>query len=99
MTGTARPGQGVPREVESEGRRCRNLGFDEQEPEVRASAWGHPARDGDAHPKWPAKIKPNEKRLLSPSHGARAASQIRFPHKLACTILSDLQPKHPLAFP
>jgi len=48
MTGTARAGQGVHREVESEGSRSPRLGLDEQKSDTRPVAWGNPAMDGDA---------------------------------------------------
>lgn len=48
MTGTARAGQGVHREVESEGSRRPNLGLDEQKSDTRPTVWGNPAMDGEA---------------------------------------------------
>ena len=48
MTGTARAGQGVYREVESEGSRSPKLGLDEQKSDTRPVAQGNPAMDGDA---------------------------------------------------
>jgi hypothetical protein len=48
MTGTARAGQGVHREVESEGSRSPKLGLDEQKPDTRPSMMGNQAMCGDA---------------------------------------------------
>ena len=48
MVGTARAGQGVHREVESEGSRSPKLGLDEQKPDRRPVARGHAAMDADA---------------------------------------------------
>jgi hypothetical protein len=50
MVGTARAGQGVHREVESEGSRSPKLGLDEQESDRRPDARGHAAMDADAQP-------------------------------------------------
>ena len=48
MVGTARAGQGVHREVESEGSCSPKLGLDEQKPDTRPVAWGNAAMDADA---------------------------------------------------
>ncbi len=48
MVGTARAGQGVHREVESEGSRSPKLGLDEQKPDTRPVVWGNAAMDADA---------------------------------------------------
>jgi len=48
MVGTARAGQGVHREVESEGSCSPKLGLDEQESDTRPIAWGNAAMDADA---------------------------------------------------
>ena len=48
MSGTASPGKGVHREVESEGSRRAKLRPDEQKPDIRPARRGNPARDGDA---------------------------------------------------
>ena len=47
MVGTARAGQGVHREVESEGSCSPKLGLDEQKPDTRPIARGHAAMDAD----------------------------------------------------
>ena len=48
MVGTARAGQGVHREVESEGSCSPKLGPDEQESDTRPVAWGNAAMDAEA---------------------------------------------------
>jgi len=48
MVGTARAGQGVHREVESEGSWSPKLGLDEQKSDTRPVAWGNAAMDADA---------------------------------------------------